>query len=751
MPRWVTQQPVVERYWTSQLSALEGHTGVVESVAFSPIENLVLSTSRDETARLWDYITGTERFRFDEGETFSSGAFSPDGKFIALGSESGRIRIKEFGKGSSIDLEGHDDDITHVTFSPKHTRTLASTSDDNTVRIWNLDERKTTHICRYPDDYDPQVAEFTSDGRFLLVGYRLMSLKMWDVEKGGCVRTFDDANTKNVRAIAIFKDGETAALIQPAKTCLFDLSAGKRLFEASYDRDSHLASISLLPPDEKLILVIDARGSCEIRDVRTWSVVSKLCTPCAGNVFSVSRDGELLVSGGEDDQLRLWDLHSTATGNDSEALARSHRFALRIELSPDESLVISSSPKKAARLWDATNGHMKSLPADPVKRIHLSPNGRHIALELDTDVCQLWDKSLESQILDFRRLRNIVFSPDGKIMALLPIEGGVQTVDSTTFQEIMTWETSDTAKLEFSPNSQIIGLSDCDDKSGEDTFEVWDLPRRTRLWRTTVAHSESRRYSARVKFSPNGHVAAYRWIDAKEPTEWNWNLLNVATGKEKKVPGKGTLVFHPDSSLFAFAAPDNFEVPVDPSITLYETTSFKSTHVVTLSGIAHDSEPATLQSMAISATGQLACVASSSKAWRGVTVQMWDTKNGTEIGRYVVEGLEWIGNLSFSDDQYLVCAQGRLPVLSSLPDQAKKDAEEIREDSLKSLFVGSQWVYRGLERVLWIPPAYRSHASVLKGETLALVHESGAVRIVKFNLAETPVSNVQQREVHLLS
>ena len=41
-------------------AALQGHTGMVYSVAFSPDGKRVLTGSRDNTARVWDATTGPE-------------------------------------------------------------------------------------------------------------------------------------------------------------------------------------------------------------------------------------------------------------------------------------------------------------------------------------------------------------------------------------------------------------------------------------------------------------------------------------------------------------------------------------------------------------------------------------------------------------------------------------------------------------------------------------------------------------------
>ena len=68
------------------LAALEGHTGVVMTVAFSPDGARVLTGSDDGKARLWDAATGKTLATFEGHKgAVTAVAFSPDGARVLTG------------------------------------------------------------------------------------------------------------------------------------------------------------------------------------------------------------------------------------------------------------------------------------------------------------------------------------------------------------------------------------------------------------------------------------------------------------------------------------------------------------------------------------------------------------------------------------------------------------------------------------------------------------------------------------------
>ena len=126
IPTWIEKKPSVQANWSAVLQTLEGHTGWVKSVAFSPDSKQVVSGSSDGTVRLWDASTGALQQTLQqtlEGHIdlvwVNSVAFSPDSKQVVSGSSDCTIRLWDAGTGAlQQTLEGHTDSVESVAFLP---------------------------------------------------------------------------------------------------------------------------------------------------------------------------------------------------------------------------------------------------------------------------------------------------------------------------------------------------------------------------------------------------------------------------------------------------------------------------------------------------------------------------------------------------------------------------------------------------------------------------------------------------------
>ena len=70
---------------------LRGHIGNVNSAAFSPDGERVVTASDDRTARIWDAESGAELMRLRGHERIvNSASFSHDGERVVTASDDGR-------------------------------------------------------------------------------------------------------------------------------------------------------------------------------------------------------------------------------------------------------------------------------------------------------------------------------------------------------------------------------------------------------------------------------------------------------------------------------------------------------------------------------------------------------------------------------------------------------------------------------------------------------------------------------------
>ena len=98
------------------------HSGIVNSVAFSPDRRTLASGSADGSVKLWDIASGRE-IRTLSGQALlevTSIAFSPDGLTLASGNFDGTVKLWEVASGRDVNtLRGHSVwVVTSVVFSP---------------------------------------------------------------------------------------------------------------------------------------------------------------------------------------------------------------------------------------------------------------------------------------------------------------------------------------------------------------------------------------------------------------------------------------------------------------------------------------------------------------------------------------------------------------------------------------------------------------------------------------------------------
>ncbi|RAH86618.1 NACHT and WD40 domain protein [Aspergillus japonicus CBS 114.51] len=210
---WDTKTGVNQKTFGAHLGVcqqvLEGHSGWVCSVAFSPNKPILASGSRDKTIRLWNLEKKEplREFKRHSGTIFSV-AFSPDGLTLASGSEDKTIRLWNIRTGECQQvLENSASNsacVYLVAFSPNGL-TLASGSSDGAIRLWNIRDGNNPQVLEGHSGWVYSVA-FSPNESVLASGFDNGTVKLWDTEKGIWKQTLE-GHSKFVHSVAFSSDG----------------------------------------------------------------------------------------------------------------------------------------------------------------------------------------------------------------------------------------------------------------------------------------------------------------------------------------------------------------------------------------------------------------------------------------------------------------------------------------------------------------------------------------------------------------
>ncbi|HTW95337.1 MAG TPA: DUF4340 domain-containing protein [Tepidisphaeraceae bacterium] len=287
------------------MRTFSGHSGAVNSVAFSPDATEVLSGSADKSMILWDAASSRQiqTFAGDYGQV-NCVAFSPDGKTAASACGDGDVRLWDLSTGQMTrSLIGHTASVTHLAFSPDGTQLLSS-SEDKTLILWDL---STSQPERTFKGHTSEVTScaFLPDGKTAISCSDDGTLKQWNLADGSVIRTFNAASP--VYCLAISPDGKTLVSGQiDGSLKSWDIASGS-LIHSWLAHKGEVAAVAF-SPDGQLLLSGGNDG------MKLWQMPDgqplRNFTGDIGSVTCVafSPDSHLALSGGQDDTIRLWDL-----------------------------------------------------------------------------------------------------------------------------------------------------------------------------------------------------------------------------------------------------------------------------------------------------------------------------------------------------------------------------------------------------------------------------------------------------------
>lgn len=331
-------------------------------LAFSPDGARLAAGAASGFAWLWDARTATMIAKMDSRTTavaqgkdqrasVSALAFSPDGAKLALGAESGALRLFDGASGAPAPISppGHETVVTTLAFSPDGKR-LASGSFDQSAAVWDL-------------------ATGALQGRF---------------------RSDDQQRAQYVMSVGFDRSGDRLlAGFDDDKARVWSLPSGKLLRDLAHDA-VHTPDMAFSPSGEQAI------GAGDDVQAVVWDVASgEIALTLRGHDDTVVRaryrpDGARIVTASRDKTARVWDARSGAPllvlGGHAQPLADA-------SFSADGARIMTSSSDGSAQLFDAASGARLAAfvdPFGPLSDAALAPDGGGVATLGANGAAHLW-------------------------------------------------------------------------------------------------------------------------------------------------------------------------------------------------------------------------------------------------------------------------------------------------------------------------------------------------------------------------
>jgi WD40 repeat protein len=363
----------------------------------------------------------------------SISVFSPNGQWVAAGTEAGTVIYWNLSSGYRYTSRYHQGKVLALSFSPDG-RYLVSGGEDNYTVI--LDTRREMRMRSLPHLGEVQNVAFGPDVSWFVTASDDRRVRVWDIS--------------GMERFRILQEGEITGL--------------------------------KVSPNGQLITTLGSDQTVRVLNADTGQEVFQIPLDFRGSVVAFSQNGKYLVSGDLQGGLGVWDMFTLSTPAKSILL---RGMAENIQYNPEDLIAISDERKAWVLPSEDVYG-LSELPRETVvpeftsrvNQLALSPDSNYLGFTTegnDVAIVNLYRMSgmLVTSVLPGDAVQDIAFSSNSQKFFTLDAEGRVQAWNTSRVPPTMevTPKGSRASAIRTGPGLLAVGLSDkillVDSTSGE--------------------------------------------------------------------------------------------------------------------------------------------------------------------------------------------------------------------------------------------------------------------------------------------
>lgn len=403
----------------------------IESAVFSPDGTKFATGGWGAEVRIWDSASGKELQRFPAGGTYVfSLAFSPNGRQLAIGvnDKPNYVKIWDVQAGKlTKSYPGHGDAVVSVAFSRDGQRLLTS-SYDQTARLYDLTSGQSTVFRRH--DGWVWSARFSPDETQVVTAGQDGSVIVWDAH-GKALHTF-------------------LGHVGPVYAAVFSPN-GKQVASGGYDTRVLLWDPNEVAPFDMKSLVAKEKTAPKLayRALEGHGA--------AVRAIRFGQDGKTLVSGGNDNTVRVWDIADPKNLHLAKTVRGHGGRVTACDIDPNTNRLLSAGHDRTAKLWDV-NAYLEQRVmgtamleghTDEVLGADFAEKGLRIVSAGRDRTVRIWDPDSGKQLREYHEARELteghqflissaMYFPDGKQILTAAVDNTVRVWNIETGSELFS-------------------------------------------------------------------------------------------------------------------------------------------------------------------------------------------------------------------------------------------------------------------------------------------------------------------------